>query len=909
MPSIAPLAAGWQLRLGGQAGPLGPVSAGSGESPVGRLEVELFVDGQWQVITPYVMTRDGSYHVSVTAGTPNEGSKPVPASCTLQLNNRDGRFSPKNPLSPLYGKISRNQPLRVSVPSGNDKAYRFWGEVSAWPQNWDVTGTDVWVDLAASGILRRLGQGNSPIGSAMYVSLATAVPNNTVVAYWPCEDASGATAIGSAISGVRAMTINGVPTLATNSDFVCSGPLPTMGTASFTGQIPAYTPVGGPLNIGPNPFVTMLRFLLEIPGGGATDGQVVAGFTWNGSIPHWEIYYAAASSGKLGLRGRDSTGAIVQDTGTGGPALNGTKAHVTASFDESGGILFEFGLSILTVGSTSPSGPTGNAFGPTAGIVQSVTVAPGQGLSGTVIGHVSVQMSPSYPTDAADLALVVAAYAGEAAADRIARLCALVGVAYEQIGSSSGTVAMGTQLSATVLSLITQAVDADGGILYERTDALGLGYRTRVSMENQAPGLALSYPAFNLSAVPVPVDDDRYTRNDITVSRTGGSSGARATQTIGPLSVLQPPSGVGQYDQSTTLNIQADSSLADQAGWRLHLGTVDEARYPQLSINMAHPSFTGSTTLKAAVLALRPGDRITVSGMPTWTSPDGVSQLLLGTTETIDNFQHRLTFNLQPESPYRVAVTDDPVFGRVDTDGSALAADLGPADTTLSVTTTAGPAWTTNPADYPFDLTIGGERVTAYAIGQALGTADGSFESGVTGWNTSSCTFMQSADFAYRGAFSGLLTVTGSPSQAYVRPDSAHDAPVTVGQSYRCSLWVYSPAGYSSVVAAIDWADGAHGYLSTSTGTTQAVPAGVWTLLTVTATAPASAAFADYGPTIGASPPTGTALYVDDAVLVAATSYTSSPQQMTVLRSVNGVVKPQAAGADVRLTQPSIIAL
>lgn len=679
----------------------------------------MFIDGQWQDITPYVMTRDGTQNVSITRGQPDESTKANPGRAQFQLNNRDGRFSPRNPLSPLYGKINRNQQLRVSVPNGNVKAYRFWGEVSSWPQNWDTTGTDVWVEMDASGVLRRLGQGSRGIGSAMYVSLASAVPDNTVVAYWPCEDPSAATSIGSAVSGVPPMTITGAPTLATNSDFVCSLSLPTLGTTGrFFANIPDYTAkvpgAGGPSNT-LNSFHTLIRFLLEVPQAGITDGTVLVSWKWTGSIPNWEVYYAAAGGGQIGLRGKDTLGNVVQDTGVGGPALNGVKVHVTASLDISGGILFEFGLSILTVGSASPSGPSGSAFGPVCGIVQTVRVAPNANLGSTVVGHVSVQLTPDTPTDGTDLANVLQAYAGETAAARISRLCTLAGIAFELIGSASDTMAMGTQLNSTILDLIQQCVDADLGRLFETVDALGLGYRTRVDLENQAAALALSYTAFNLADVPVPVDDDRYTRNDVTVSRTGGSS-ARQTLSTGTLSTLAPPNGVGPYDESQTVNIQTDARLNDVAGWLLHLGTVDDPRYPKVAVNLAHASFTSSTTLKAQVLTLRPGDRYTVSGLPSWVGPDGLSQLLLSTTETIDLFQHRITLNGQPESPYRTARLADSTYGRIDTGGSQLAADAGPADTTLSVATTSGPVWTTSAGDFPFDVRLGGEQVTVTNI-------------------------------------------------------------------------------------------------------------------------------------------------------------------------------------------------
>jgi hypothetical protein len=895
--------------MGGAPGPFG-VSAGSGEQAAGLVEVELWVDGQWLIITPYVMTRDGSQQIVITGGQQNEASALQPGRCSFQLNNRDGRFSPRNPLSPLYGKIGRNTPIRISVPLGNDKSYRFWGEVPEWPQAWDTTGNDVWVDVSAAGPMRRLGQGDSPIGSAMRVALAGGETANTVVAYWPFEDAAGSTTIGSAVTGVPAMGISGTPTLATNSEFVCSGPLPTMGSASFTALVPAYTAPGGFVDA-TNPFSTLLRFLVRIPQAGATTGQILASFTWTGSPSRWEVYYSTASSGQIGLRGRDSTGAVTLDTGVGGPAMNGTLAHVQVGLDITGGILFEYGLSILTVGSTSPTTVAGSSFGPTNGIVTAVTIAQNRGLTDTVIGHVSLQMSPAAPTDTAAVALAIAAYAGETAAARIQRLCGVADVAYELIGTASDTVAMGAQLSSSVLSLISDAVTADGGRLYERTTALGLGYRTRVSLENQAAALAMSYTANNLAEVPVPQDDDTYTRNDITVSRTGGSS-ARATLTTGALSIADPPNGVGRYDDSVTVNVQSDTSLPDQAGWRLHLGTTDEPRYPKLSINLAHPSITGSTTIRAQALALRVGDRITISDPPAWLPPGPISQLMLGSTETIDNFQHRLAWNAQPESAYRVAVADHTDFGRADTDGSRLAADASPTGTALSVATTSGPTWVTDLSETPFDLAMGGEVVTVVAVGTQL-AANPLLLTDLTGWTAQNSTIARDTTIINSGrdaVASMLITPNGSSASGGALGDPTAVGTITPAATYKVSMWAYSPAGWSDLRPCIDWADSGGVFLSTGLGSATSVSAGTWTYIEQTLTAPALASQATPRARYGGTPAATDIWYAWAVRLVPSASIVStSPQTMTVVRSVNGIVKPQAAGTDVSLAQPAIAAL
>jgi hypothetical protein len=52
---------------------------------------------------------------------------------------------------------------------------------------------------------------------------------------------------------------------------------------------------------------------------------------------------------------------------------------------------------------------------------------------------------------------------------------------------------------------------------------------------------------------------------------------AWAVLEAGALSVNAPPDGVGRYDEQVTLNVSADATLAGQASWRVHLGTIDEA--------------------------------------------------------------------------------------------------------------------------------------------------------------------------------------------------------------------------------------------------------------------------------------------------------------------------------------------
>ncbi len=92
------------------------------EFPFSALDfsAELYYSGAWHDIgTQYLRQQEQDVFCRIERGTPDEGSGLKPSTCRLQLLNTDGRFSPRNPLSPLYGLIGRNTPLRCGVKIGD----------------------------------------------------------------------------------------------------------------------------------------------------------------------------------------------------------------------------------------------------------------------------------------------------------------------------------------------------------------------------------------------------------------------------------------------------------------------------------------------------------------------------------------------------------------------------------------------------------------------------------------------------------------------------------------------------------------------------------------------------------------------------------------------------------------------
>lgn len=596
-----------------------------------------------------------------------------------------------------------------------DRHWRFHGEAAAWPVSWDASGNDVYATIEASGILRRLGQGESAIRSTLYRGLVT-LADNAPLAYWPLEDASGSTMIASGLPDGIPMTVYGSPSLASSEVFACSAALPTLNNAGMNGKPGAAIVTG----------VAQVRFLLNIPSAGATDGGVICRIWTAGTIRRWDLRYNTTLSGSYTVLAYDVEGTLLHTSPNSGP-LNGRLLRISIEMTQNGADV-DYAIWTYEIGQSSASASLGTVTGRTFVSITSLTLGPTLNLSDVTVGHLSIHNAI---TNIFDLKAELAAYDGESAGARITRLCSEEGIPLRAIGDFAGTEVLGAQTPETLLTLLRECADTDGGMLYEPRQAFGIGYRTRKSLYNQTARIELDYDAGQLAGALDPVDDDQATRNDITVSRKRGSS-SRAERTTGPMSTQPPPDGVGRYDDSVTANVAGDARLPNHVGWQLHLGTVDEARYPQVEVNLAAAQIATDPALVAALLDHEFGDRLTVDGVPAWLPPDLISQIVQGYTETMGPFEHRMTLNCSPESPWQVAVYGTDHY---DTMGSELTSGVTSSATSLSVATTAGPLWTTAAAHLPLDIKVGGERMTVTAITSAVTDAFGRTVS--AGWGTS----------------------------------------------------------------------------------------------------------------------------------------------------------------------------
>lgn len=799
-------------------------------------------------------------------------------------------------------------------------------EASEWSPQWGASGHDVSTPVEAAGVLRRLGQGTKQLASTLRRKLPTRGP----VAYWPMEDGRTATQASSPLAGVAPLTTTGITF---EADDTCPGssPLPSVGAvASMQGRVPTYTsPTNGYL-------VSVLYSLDAVP----ASKSCWLGFSTTGTarriLLHW-------TSTEFIVDLYDATGALIASHNPSNTLLFGPDRwfRFDCSAQLNGGNV-DFHLGWVDV---EESGVQYNfSISGSPGLVTTIDTPFGTLMEGIRLGHLAVFPS----NDASVWGQADNGYRGETASARIVRLGTEETVPVSAATGPGGATAMGPQRPDTLLDLLGQCEASDGGILYEDRQRAGLSYRSRTTLYNQTPKLTIPYGQL---APPLrPVDDDRHLRNDRTVQRIGGSS-ARAVLETGSLSIAAPPAGAGIYDDSQNLSLATDDQCVDIANWLVHRGTWDESRYPQLTIYLhKYPE------LIPAVSALQPGDIIRVTDLPEWLPPGPLDLMVEGASEELKTLSWTITLACSPAGPWTVAVTDE---SRADTDGSTLGTAATSSATTLVVHTTQSdtgqvPLWIEDPAQYPMDLQVGGEVVTATAAAPlAADTFTRTVGSG--GWGTSSdghtytVTGGPASDRSVAATY-GVITLVATPTtnRYMIVAESCRDCDI------RGTFAVSATATGGSLVAGLiaRWTaftdyyrlraefSAAGGITLAVTRATSIVGSAVATGLSYTPGSTVEVRMRVIGDRVlGRAWLTGTVepstWHVDEVVTstpiseglvgLAGSGLTGNsnvspevrfhdwsvetPQRFTVVRGVNGITKEQPAGEAVSLADPAIVAL
>lgn len=611
-------------------------------------------------------------------------------------------------------------------------------EVAEWPVTWNRKGApSVMTDVTAAGVSRRLGQGAEAVESVLYRAQSSSAAAGDVVAYWPMEDGTDATSFGAAI-GSRSMGMSSAIDPAAYDAFRGSAPIPIIGDGRARGLVDPYADTGE----------IQVRWVQWIPGPGVAGPVTMVRLEMVGGTIQF-VDMKLNTAGDIGVFAYDFDSVELAGSSYVTDSLEGTSQRVSLELHQNGTKVFWRRSSLQPFATSGLTFGQDFTFDHTLGRVAAVTINPNfQALPNIALGHVTVGTEITDLFDGVE-GEILTGFIGERAAPRMARLgvengtAAVVvrgnSAAFESLANTA-TAQMGEQQERTMLELFAEAADADGGLLHDDSQSLGLRYRALASMYSQLP---VTIPYTDNLVIPFETtDDDRLTRNRVTRQRPNGT---RITHevSVGPMSTEPPPDGVGLYDDSLTLNLEDDELVDRTASWLVHVGTWDEARYPKLGVDLAHPTLLANPLLVRRLLALTPGDRLVITSPPAWLPPASVDVLIRGVDVVVSPHHVRLVWACVPARPYRAGFWTS--GHRYSGAGTVVTASKTTTATSWAVTVPSGVAWTH--ADGDFSIVVGGELMTvtnvvgntltvvrsvngvvkAHAAGAAIELADPSF--------------------------------------------------------------------------------------------------------------------------------------------------------------------------------------
>lgn len=663
----------------------------------------------WYDITTDVR-QAGGQGVSISPmGRADEASQAQPAGCVLQVDNTTGDYTANHPGSKWWPFVRRNTPIRVRLYVYGQMDLQYQGYINGWLPSWDITGNLAVVTVSASGILRRLNQGKTPLRSPLYRAVSRLGP----YAWWPLEEGDSAAQAASGLSAGRAMTPSGTVGFGKTSTLAGAASVVEVASgATLTGPI---TPTAFDFLPGVGTIAVDLWVKLYAEGTNATTLQLADLIsTPAGGLPEFQVQASNSGTPRFLFLAKDPTGGTIitlnSGTGTPGSSVNpfdGGWHNVYVTMAQSGGnVLF----SLYVDGALAD---TATAFLYSLLSLHSATLMNqlSAGVSGTATFS---SLAIFYVLPASILYQAGVGYVGETATARLARLCLEQGVPIDIVGASDTL--MGPQGMDTFLNLIRECETTDDGLLYDGLGP-GLGYITRQSRYDRPAALILDMAADppQVGDPFEPKDDDQRNRNLVKVDRRNGSS-ATYEDSTGPLGT----DAIQDYDASVTVNTPDDSGLLFRAAWEVRKGTVDGYRYPTLAFDLA-----ATPALARAWLAARLADRadvLNVASKATQHPPGTISQLMQGYTTFLSPFDWTVVANCSPFEPWRVAAIEASITEycwRLDSAASTLAQAYPAGSTSIQVAVADGYLWSTAAADYPRDLDIGGVKVTATAVSGA----------------------------------------------------------------------------------------------------------------------------------------------------------------------------------------------
>jgi len=569
---------------------------------------------------------------------------------------------------------------------------RFTGFVDSWPVRWaDASLSQSLAPITATGLLRRLGQ-QQTLRSALFraSTLGSVISASTIVAYWPMEDANNAEWFASGITGHRPLFFDEMSPAA-DSSIAGSDPLPTCDSgAVYYGDVAAYA-ASTAWSIG---------FIFKLPASPSTATGLLS-WTSGGTAVQWALELTPGSPDVLRLRAYNSAGTeLLADAGmnfvdSASAELLNQQLYMQVTATQNGGNI-DWAYTVYTAaGAFGHAGSVAATIGNLRRFYHSAY--PGLTAGGYTVGHILAAMAigggPGF--DGAT------GFNGETTKIRFQRLCYEQGLWYLfgdlSLGIGTAVQTMGPQRATTFIAQLREVEAAESGVLHDGKEGI-TQLLPRTMRQSRPVALTLDVAQGQVGWPMEPDDDDYLLRNDVTVSRQGGSS-SRATDST---SVTTE----GVYPESATINCQLDTDLRQHANWRLNQGTTEDLRYPQVVIDLTRNQDLIEDWCDSDI-----GSRVQVTNVPVELPPDDLDLIIEGYTEVIDQVSWKAAANMSPAAPWNVfTVQGGGNSGRVGTT-STLTAGVNSSATSLSVTTATGNAlWRSGAVN--FDIGVAGERMT-----------------------------------------------------------------------------------------------------------------------------------------------------------------------------------------------------
>jgi hypothetical protein len=603
-----------------------------------------------------------------------------------------------------------NVPVTFSYDDIEVLCPEFSGEVAAWPQSRDVTGGDRTISITAADVTRNLN--DSPTDSALRRYFMNS-PYNTYVpwVYWPLEEGDAADP-GSIQPAVGSGTVG----------FVLPSSGSTVPKLEWAADKSLVSGLQGPAVSGGG---SLVFWLSPVTGSAAWS----ATWCWKQSYSDGGFCMLTTASSHIQLAFSRAASSLTLNINQ---SIDDAAATTVMSYDFAdksdveewhlitleayqSGADYAFFLHIdgLQVDSHTQSPGTLDALRR----VQLFSVV--DAAQNTYFEHLVVYSSASILSLPAPevFAAPFSGHVGETALIRADRLCDEEGIDFDWIGSGIGgtpvgTEPMGAQRIHTLLELIQACAKVDNGLLYTQRTNGGLQFQTLETMYSRDSWVTLSLSGGHFSPPWSATADDQALVNDLTAQREQGGR-FRWQLDDGSRMSVSPASegGAGRKAGQVDVNPETDMQLPAQAQWRVHLGTANEPRFSGIKLELARDVFRDATglLLAAKLRDLTVGDLITLTDLQGEFLYDDLKQLVVGVSKRIDQFTYDITLVCRPGSRYHTGVIES--GWRLGSHDTTLNEALDDTETGVDVAiATGGALWTA--ADAPFDIMVGGERMT-----------------------------------------------------------------------------------------------------------------------------------------------------------------------------------------------------